>query len=138
MTERADASGCIPSPGEGKGLGLGVEASPYEIALPRQTGEPEGVRWEWLESPSRRLGIIDIRGVILCVAQFVTRKNQNLFWFFARLIVLWLRRRYSRSEKPKSFLVFRSLNRIFDLCQAFDLGVTTTPTPSCPKRPLKK
>ena len=62
-----------PFPWRGEGPWVGVEASPYEIALPRQTGEPEGVRWEWLESPSRRLGIIDIRGFILCVAQFVTR-----------------------------------------------------------------
>ena len=60
MTERADASGCIPSPGEGKGLGLGLR--------PLLMKE----RWEWLEHPSRRLGIIDIRGGILSVAQFVT------------------------------------------------------------------
>ena len=44
MTERADASGCIPSPGEGKGLGLGLR--PFLM---------KG-RWDGLEHPSRRLG----------------------------------------------------------------------------------
>ena len=39
------------------------------------------------------------------------RKTQNIFWFFSHLIALWLRRRYSRSENPKYFLVFLSLNR---------------------------
>ena len=44
MTERADASGCIPSPGEGKGLGMGLR--PFLM---------KG-RWDGLEHPSRRLG----------------------------------------------------------------------------------
>ena len=120
MTERADASGYIPSPGEGKGLGLGVR--------PLLMKE----RWEWLESPSRRLGIIDIRGFILCVAQFVTRKNQNLFWFFARLIVLCCcaAKILTLGKENKNSVIcfaFLSLIRIFvPYSQKEGLGVSLT------------
>jgi len=47
------------------------------------------------------------------------RQNKEklvFLWFCARLFVLWLRRRYFRSEKQTKTpfcLVFRSLNRIF-------------------------
>ena len=109
------ASGCErlhPFPWRGEGPWVGVEASPYEIALPRQTGEPEGVRWEWLESPSRRLGIIDIRGFILCVAQFVTRKNQKRFWFFARLIVSLSSSFAIREKKVESCFISLTLTNL--------------------------
>ena len=53
MTERADASGCIPSPGEGKGLGLGLR--------PLLMKE----RWEWLENPYE--GEVGVVGELISV-----------------------------------------------------------------------
>ena len=66
MTERADASGCIPSPGEGKGLGLGSRP----LLRTRRGGsgwdpQAKGLdlkEEDLLEPPNQRFGKIDIWG----------------------------------------------------------------------------
>ena len=95
MTERADASGCIPSPGEGKGLGLGLKP----LLMKKGLG--------LLEHPSRRLGPQRRRVVgtpkpeawqncylglhFKCCSIRYSRKKTKISCFvllFARLIVL--------------------------------------------------
>ena len=107
MTERADASGCIPSPGEGKGLGMGLR--PFLM---------KG-RWDGLEHPSRGLAIV-IRGFILCVAQFVIRIQRPLFASEVKQIKI----------KNDFYFVFHTICAIF----AMKVGVLLPFT--APRRPV--